>query len=153
MGLYKQQLCQYHSHTISLLVLPGDEPVMAVTVDPITVLPSKITSVSPSLVAVIIDELDPVSNEEAELEKLEAISDADLDEITKFGSLFSVIVPDTFLSSGIFTADVVASDPVYHIDLGNLYDDETVVAGSKSKIYRINKIVDTTLFYNDSPRA
>ena len=41
---------------------------------------------------------------------------------------------------------------MYHIDLGNLNDDETVVAGSKSKIYRINK-VDTTLFYDDSPRA
>ena len=62
------------------------------------------------------------------------------------------MVPYTFLFSGIFTADVVAGDPVYHIDLGNLHDDKTVVAGSKSKIYRINNI-NTTLFYDDSPRA
>ena len=62
------------------------------------------------------------------------------------------MIPETFLSSVISTAYVVAGDPVYHIDLGNLHDDEAVVAGSKSKIYRINK-VDTTLFYDDSLRA
>ena len=62
------------------------------------------------------------------------------------------MIPETFLSSGISTADVVADDPMYHIDLGNLHDDKTVVAGSKFKIYRINK-VNTTLFYDDSPRA
>ena len=152
LGLYKQQLCPYHSPVISSLVLPGDELVMVITVDPITVLPSKITSVSPSLVAVTIDEPEPLPDEEAELEKLVASSDDDLDEIIKFGSLCSVMVPDTFLSSGISTADVVAGDPVYHIDLGNLHDDEIIVAGSKSKIYCINK-VDTTLFYDESPRA
>ena len=137
----------YHSPTISPLVLPGNEPVMAITVDPITVLPLKITSVSPSLVAVTIDEPEPVPDKEAELKKLVACSDADLDEIIKFGSLCSVMIPDTFLSSGISIVDVVVGDPVYHIDLGNLHDDKTVVAGSKSKIYRINNI-DTTLFYD-----
>ena len=79
-----------------------------------------------------------------------ASSDADLDEIIKFGSLCLVIIPETFLSSGISTADIVADNPVYHIDLGNLHDDETVVPGSKSKTHRVNK-VDTTLFYDDSP--
>ena len=77
-----------------------------------------------------------------------ASSDADLDEIIKVGSLCSVMVPDTFLSSGISTVDVVAGDPVYHIDLGTLHDDKMIVAGSKSKIYCINK-VNTTLFYDD----
>ena len=76
-------------------------------------------------------------------------SDADLDEVIKFGSLCSVMIPKTFLSSGISTTDVVANNPVYHIDLGNLHDDKTVVAGSKSKTYRLNKI-DTTVFYDDS---
>ena len=125
---------------------------MVINVDPIKILLSKIISVSPSLVAVTIDEPEPVSDEEAELEKLVASSDADLDKIIKFGSLCSVMIPETFLSSGISTTDVVAGDLVYHIDLGNLYDDETVVAGSKSETYCINK-VNTTLFYNDSPRA
>ena len=152
LGLYKQQLCPYHSPVISSLVLPGDELVMVITVDPITVLPSKITSVSPSLVAVIIDEPEPVPNEEAKFERVISSSDADLDEIIKFGSLCSVMIPDTFLSSGISIVDVVVGDPVYHIDLGNLHDDKTVVAGSKSKIYCINN-VNTTLFYDDSPRA
>ena len=125
---------------------------MAITVDPITVLPSKITSVLPSLVAVTIDEPEPVPDEEAELEKLVASSDADFDEIVKFGSLCSVMVPDIFLSSGISTTDVVAGGHAYYIDLGNLHGDKTVVVGSKSKIYRINN-VNTTLFYDDSPRA
>ena len=62
------------------------------------------------------------------------------------------MIPETFLSSGISTADVVAGDPVYCIDLCNLHDDETIVAGSKSKSYRINK-VDTTLFYDEFSRA
>ena len=123
---------------------------MAITVDPITVSPSKITSVSPSLVAVSIDEPEPVSDDEAELEKLVASSDADLDEVIKFGSLCLVTIPETFLSCGISTANVVADNPVYHIDLGTLHDDKTVVAGSKTKTYHLNK-VDTTLFYNDSP--
>ena len=125
---------------------------MAITVDPITVPHSKITSVSPSLVAVKMDEPEPVFDEESKLEKLVASSDADFDEIIKLGTLCSVMVPDTFLSSGVSIADVVVGDPVYPIDLGNLHDDETVVAGSKSKIYRVNN-VDTTLFYDDSPGA
>ena len=41
---------------------------------------------------------------------------------------------------------------MYHVDLGTLHDDETAVAGSKTKTYRLNKI-DTTLFYDDSPQA
>ena len=60
---------------------------MAITVDPITVLPSKIISVPPSLVTVIIDEPELVPDEGVELEKLVASSDANLDEIIKFGSL------------------------------------------------------------------
>ena len=59
------------------------------------------------------------------------------------------MIPETFLSTGISTADVVTNN---HIDLGSLYDDETVVAGSKTKTYRLNK-VDTTVFYDDSPQA
>ena len=125
---------------------------MAITVDSIIVPPSKITAISPCLVAVSINEPESVSDDEIELENLVASNDADLDEIIKFGNLCSVMIPETFLSSGISTANVVADNPVYHIDLGNLHDDETVLVGSKSKTCRINK-VDTTLFYNDSPRA
>ena len=123
---------------------------MTITVYPIIVPPSKITSVSPSLVSVSIDEPVPVPDDEAELEKLVESSDADLNKVIKFGSLCSVMIPETFLSSGIYTADVVANIPVHHIDLGNLHDDETFVAGSKTKTYRLNK-VDTTVFYDDSP--
>ena len=65
------------------------------------------------------------------MEKLVASSDADLNEIIKFGSLCSVMIPEMFLPSGISTADVLADNPVYHIDLGNLHDDKTVVASSK----------------------
>ena len=60
------------------------------------------------------------------------------------------MIPETFLSCGISTADVVADNSVYHIDLGTLQDEETVVAGSK--IINLNKL-NTTLFYDDSPRA
>ena len=60
------------------------------------------------------------------------------------------MIPETFLSCGISTADVVADNPVYHIDLGTLQDEKTVVAGSK--IINLNKL-DTILFYDDSPRA
>ena len=81
-----------------------------------------------------------------------ASSDADLDQIIKFGSLCSVMMSDIFLSSGISTADFVAGDPMNHIDLGTLHDDEKIVAGSKPKIYHINNI-DTNLFYDDSPRG
>ena len=48
-------------------------------------------------------------------------------------------------SAGISTTNLVANNPVYYIDLGDLYDDETVVAGSKSKVYCLNK-VDATIF-------
>ena len=150
LGLHDQQICKYHHHPIVYPpTYPGDEPVMAITVDPIPLSPSKITSVSPSLVAVSIDEPDPIPNEEVELEKLVESSDSDLDEVIRFGSLCSVMIPEMFLSCGISTGDVVADNPVYHIDLGNLHDDKTVVAGSKTKTYRLNK-VDTTVFYNDS---
>ena len=81
-----------------------------------------------------------------------ASSDVDLDEIIKFGSLCSVMIPETFLSNKISTADVVTDNPMYHIDLVNVHDDKIVVVGSKSKTYRLNK-VDTTLFYNDSSQA
>ena len=106
---------------------------MAITVDPIMVPPLKITSVALSLVAVSINEPEPVSNDKDALEKLVASSDADLHEVIKFGSLCLVMIPETFLSSSISTANIVADNPVYHIDLGNLHDDNTVVAGSKSK--------------------
>ena len=66
LGLYEQQLCPCQSPAISSLVLPGDEPVMAITVDPITVLPSQIIFVSPSLVAVKIGKPEPVLDEEVE---------------------------------------------------------------------------------------
>ena len=60
------------------------------------------------------------------------------------------MLPEMFLPCGISTADVVADNLVYHIDLITLQDKETVVAGSK--ILNLNKMV-TTLFYDDSPRA
>ena len=148
LGLHDQQMCKYHPQIVYPLVYPGDEPVMALTIDPLPISPSTIISVSPSLVAVSIEKPEHVPDEEAELEKLVASSDAELDEVIKFGSLCSVMIPETLLSCGISTADVVADNPVYHIDLGTLQDDETVVAGSK--IHRLNKI-DTTLFYDDSP--
>ena len=111
---------------------------MAITADFITVPPSKITSVSPSLVAVSINEPIRASNNKAELEKLAVSSDAELNEMIKFRSLCSVKIPEIFLSRGIFTVNVVADNPVYHIDLDNLHDDKTVVAGSKTKTYRLN---------------
>ena len=120
MGLYKQQICKYHHPTVYPPVYLVDEPVVAVTIDPISVSPSKITLVLPSLVAVSIDEPKHVPDEEAELEKLVASSDADLDEVIKFDSLCLVMIPETFLSCGISTADVVADNPVYHVDLGTL---------------------------------
>ena len=67
LGLYDQQICKYHHPIVYPLAYLGDEPVMAITIDPIPVSPSKITSASPSLVAVSIDEPKQVPNEEAEL--------------------------------------------------------------------------------------
>ena len=125
---------------------------MAITVDPTIVSPSKITSFSPNLVVVSINEPAPVPDNEAELEKLVASSDAGLDEVIKFRSLCSVMIPETFLSSGISTADVVSDNLVYHIDLSNLHDDKTVVTGSKTKTYRLNK-VNTAVVYDDYPQA
>ena len=60
------------------------------------------------------------------------------------------MIPKTFLSACISTADIVADNPVHHIDLGTLQHDETIVAESKSKIYCFNK-VDVTIFSDDSP--
>ena len=100
---------------------------MAITVDLIIVPLSKITSISPSLVAVSINEPVPVPDNKDKLEKLVESSDADLDEVIKFGKLCSFMIPEIFLSSGISTADVVADNPAHHIDLGNLHDDETIV--------------------------
>ena len=62
---------------------------MVITIDPIIVLPSKITSVSLSLVDVSINEPVPVSDNKAELKKLVESSDVDFDEVIKFGSLCS----------------------------------------------------------------
>ena len=53
---------------------------MAITVNPIKLLPLKIMSVSPSIITVTTDEPESVLDEEAELEKLVASSDADHDE-------------------------------------------------------------------------
>ena len=117
---------------------------MKITVDPIIVPPSKITSVSPSLVALSIDDPVPVPDDETELEKLVESSDVDLDEVIIFGSLCLLMIPKTFLSTGISTTNIVANNPVYHIDIGNLHNDETIVAGSKSKTCCLNK-VDTTI--------
>ena len=86
------------------------------------------------------------------MEKLVESSDSDLDEVIKFGSLCLVMIPEIFLSTGISTADIVANNPVYHIDLGTLHDDATIVAGIHRKIHHVNKI-DTTIFYDDSPQA
>ena len=83
---------------------------MAITVDPTIVSPSKITSFSPNLVVVSINEPAPVPDNEAELEKLVASSDADLNEVIKFRSLCSVMIPETFLCSGISTVDIVADN-------------------------------------------
>ena len=63
-----------------------------------------------------------------------------------------VTIPKTFLYTSASNADIIDDDPEYHIDLGNLHDDETIVAGSKTKTYRLNK-VHTTIFYDDSPQA
>ena len=62
------------------------------------------------------------------------------------------MIPETFLPTGISTVDVVANNPVDHINLGTLHDDDTIVAGSNRKVHRVNKI-DTTIFYDDSPQA
>ena len=62
------------------------------------------------------------------------------------------MIPETFLSSGISTVNVVADNPVYHIDPDNLHNDNTVVVGSKTKTYHLNK-VNTTLVYNDSSQT
>ena len=80
------------------------------------------------------------------MEKLVASNNSDLDEVIKFGSLCLVMIPEIFLS----TADIIANNPVYHINLGTLHDDDTIVAGSHRKIHRVNKI-DTTISYDDSP--
>ena len=152
MGLYEQQIYKYHHPVVYPLVYPGDEPVMAIIVDPIPVSPSKIISVSPSLVAVSIDEPEHVLDDEVKLGKLVASSDSDPDEVIKFGSFCLVMIPETFLSTGISTADIAANNPVYDIDLCTLHDDDTIVAGSHGKIHCVNKI-DTTIFYDDYPRA
>ena len=126
MELHEQQICKYHHpHPIAYPpTYPGDESVMAITVDPIPLSCTKIPSVSPgtqpSLVAVSIDEPDPILDEEVELEKLVESSDTDLDEVIRFGSLCSVMIPEMFLSCGISTAGVAVNNPAYHIDLGTL---------------------------------
>ena len=58
------------------------------------------------------------------------------------------MIPRTFLSTGISTADIAVNNLVHHIDFGTLHDEETVANGSKSKMYCLNK-VDATVFYYD----
>ena len=62
------------------------------------------------------------------------------------------MILETFLSAGISTADIVVNSSVHHIDLGTQHNNETIVAGSTSKIYCLNK-VNATVFYDDSPWA
>lgn len=62
------------------------------------------------------------------------------------------MIPETFLSASIQTADIVANNSVHHIDFGTLYDDETVVTGSKRKINRLNK-VNASIFYDNYLQA
>ena len=147
LALHQLQLCKYHQPTACSLPYPGDEPVMAITVEPIVPTRSSTKAVSPTLIAVSVDEPILVPDEEAELEKLVESSDYDLDEVIQFGSLCSVTIPDTFLSTGISTADIVADN---HVDLDALHDDATIITGNK--VYPVNK-VDTTIFYDDAPRA
>ena len=59
------------------------------------------------------------------------------------------MIPEIFLSTGISTADIVANNPVYHIDLGTLHNIETVAAGIKSEIYCLNKFY-VPIFYDNS---
>ena len=126
LGLHDQQIYKHHHHhPISYPpTYPGDEPVLAIKVDTIPLSRSKILSVSPStqpsLIAVSIDGPNPISDEEVELEKLVESSDSSLDEVIQFDSLCSVMIPETFLSCGISTTDVVADNPVHHINLGTL---------------------------------
>ena len=57
------------------------------------------------------------------------------------------MIPETFMSTGISTSDIVTNNRVHHIELGTLHDDETVVAGSKNKVYCLNR-VDSTFFHD-----
>ena len=91
---------------------------MVITLEPIVSSPSKITSVSPSLVAISVDESVPVPDNKVELEILVELSDGDSDEVVCFRSLCSVMILKTFLSAGISAVDIVVYNPVYHIDLG-----------------------------------
>ena len=150
LALHQQQLYKYHHLIVYPLVYLVDEPVMAITVDPIIVPSLKITTVSPSLVAFYIDDPVPVLDDKAELDKLVESSDADLHKIIKLRCLCSVTIPETFLSGRISTANIVADNSVYHNDLDNLHNNETIVARCKNKTYCLTK-VDTTVFYDDSP--
>lgn len=108
---------------------------MSIIVEPVIPVPSIITFVSPKLVNISVDAPLLVPSNEAIFEKLVDSSDDDLDEVIRFGSLCSVMIPETFLSTSISDVDIVTNKPDYHIDLSTLHDDETVVA--KSKIYQI----------------
>ena len=141
---------KYHQPIVYPSVYCGNKPVLAITVEPIIPSTSKITSVSPKIVSVSVYEPVPSPDNEAELENLAESSDGHLDEVIHFGSLCSVMIPETFFSAGISTADIVANNPVHQIALGTLYGDETVVTESKSKIYLLNK-VDVTIIFDDAP--
>ena len=84
LALYQQQLCEYYQPIAYLSIYPGDEPVMVVTIKSIIHLPSTITSVSPTLVAVTVDKSILVPDNEAELEKLVGSSNNNLNEVIHF---------------------------------------------------------------------
>ena len=113
------------------VIEPGDEPIMAMIMEPV-------------LVAVTIQPA--VVDEDAELEKLVASSDADLEDIVRFGSLCSVLIPDYCLSTGISTADVFGDNPA---DMDCSPDDDTITTGNI--LSKIN-CPDHVVFY-DEPRA
>ena len=126
LATYKQQMVPYE-HVIE----PGDEPIMAMIMEPV-------------LVAVTIQPA--IIDEDAELEKLVESSDADLEDIVRFGSLCSVLIPDYCLSTGISTADVFGDNPA---DMDCSPDDDTITTGNI--LSKIN-CPDHVVFY-DEPRA
>ena len=107
---------------------------------------------SQSLVVVFVQKPVSVPDDDVEFEKLMEASNEHLNEVISYRSLCYVMIPKTFLSACISTIDNAANNPAHHIDLGTLYYDEIVVAGSKSEIYCLNK-VDDNVFYDNFHRA
>ena len=54
--------------------------------------------------------------------------------------------PNMFLFICISTADIVTYNPIWHIGLGILHNDDTVVTGKK--VYQINQ-VNVTIYDDD----